>query len=167
MTDTYGSVLNEDGDETNPKLATLPRKVVRKLEKEAAEGREAAAKLQEYEAREAFREAGVDLNNPAAAYFVRGYSGEKTKEAIQAEWSRAFGGASGGQQDQNQQQIEQELQAQQGGQSLVGGQGSPTQDKLAERDAKLRDLSPTDPFFPQKFDAIAREYGTVYGDMIG
>lgn len=164
MSDTF---TNEDPD--GPRMATLPRKAVRKLEREAAEGREAKRQLEEIQTRNAFLEAGVPVDNPAAEYFIRGYSGERTKEAITAEWSRAFGNVDNGQQEQqqHQSQIEKELAAQAGGQDLIGGPGVPTQDKLAERDAKLAALSPTDPLYPQKFDEIARSYGTVYGDMVG
>lgn len=169
MTDTlYDADGNEVDQGGNPRMATLPRKAVRKLEKEAAEGREAKRQLEELQARAAFAEAGVPVNSPAADYFIRGYQGERTAEAIKAEWDKAFGSAQNGQQQEQQgSEHQQELDALHQGEQIAGGQGVPTNDKLAERDAKLAALSPTDPQYPQKFDAIFREYGGVLGSMVG
>lgn len=56
----------------------------RDLERRAREGDEARKRVAELERREAFREAGLDLGKPAVGYFVKGYDGELTPEAIKA-----------------------------------------------------------------------------------
>lgn len=160
--DAEGNPVDPGG---SPRMATVPRKVIRKLEREAEEGREAKRLLAERDARDAFTQAGVPTQHPAADYFIRGYQGERTAEAIKAEWEKAFGTVvSGEQQDAG---LNQELDSLHQGEQLAGGVGVPTNDKLAERDAKLRALSPTDPQYPQKFDAIFAEYGGKMGSLVG
>jgi hypothetical protein len=161
MTDTSQYL---DQDDNQPRMAQVPRKVIKQLEKEAAAGKEAQRKLAELERSNAFLKAGVQMDHPAADYFVRGYQGDQAPEVIKAEWERIAGSVPSG--EQQNPGIDAELQALQGGAELTAGQGMPTHDKLAERDAKLKDLSPTDPHYGEKFDAIAREYGTVFGDMV-
>lgn len=56
----------------------------RDLERRARDGDEAKKRVAELERREAFREAGLDLTKPAVGYFVKGYDGELTSEAIKA-----------------------------------------------------------------------------------
>lgn len=166
MTDTlYDAQGNPVDPSGNSRMATVPRKVIRKLEREAEEGREAKRLLAEREARDAFVEAGVPVQHPAADYFIRGYQGERTAPAIKAEWEKAFGSVGGG--EQQDAGISQELNSMHQGEQLAGGAGMPTNDKLAERDAKLRALSQTDPLYTQKFDAIFAEYGGVTGSMVG
>jgi hypothetical protein len=163
MTDTF----NQDDDQ-GPRQVTLPRKAIRKLEKEAAAGREALAKLEQIESRNAFSAAGVPMDSPAADYFVRGYQGERTAEAIKAEWDKSFGSVPQGQQQQvqseQQQQINEEVLFIEQGADLMAKLDIPT-DRLAERNEKLAALDQRDPRLGEKFDAIALEYGTVYGHM--
>jgi hypothetical protein len=157
MTDTYDS-----GDGNLDRMATLPRKVVRRLEKEAQAGREAIARLEAMERESSFIKAGVPVDDPAAKYFVKGYEGEASPEAIKAAWDAAFGGR----QTQTQgSQVEQELHAmEQSQQFAIGGGGTPP-DQLAQRNAELAQLSPTDPAYPVKFDAIIAKYGGRFGDL--
>jgi hypothetical protein len=157
MTDTF-----DQGNEDNK--AVVSRKVIRKLEKDAQAGRDAIKELEALRSRTAFLEAGVPADDPRAEYFRRGYSGDPDPQAIRSEWEKTFGSVQSGQQDPI---LQAELDSLNQGNQIASGVGTPTQDKLAERDAKLRSLSPTDPMYPVKFDAIAREYGTVYGDMVG
>ena len=55
------------------------------------EGRatDAEAKLAQYERRDAFRSAGLDPDDSKVSYFVKGYEGELTPEAIAAEATAA------------------------------------------------------------------------------
>lgn len=52
------------------------------LEKEAADLRKQIAEAQAAQRELAFVKAGVDLNSPMARYFVKGYEGDLTPEAI-------------------------------------------------------------------------------------
>lgn len=54
----------------------------RKLEKDAKLGREAQEKAAALERRLAFAEAGIKSDDPKMSYFVKGYDGEITAEAI-------------------------------------------------------------------------------------
>ena len=58
----------------------------RELETRATE---AEAKLAQYERRDAFRSAGLDPDDAKVSYFVKGYEGELTPEAIAAEATAA------------------------------------------------------------------------------
>ena len=72
--------LGDDG--TN--VVQIPRANIRKLEKAASEGQKAQAELAALKREMTFREAGIDPSNPAHRYFVKGYDGETTLEAIKA-----------------------------------------------------------------------------------
>ena len=58
----------------------------RELETRATD---AEAKLAQYERRDAFRSAGLDPDDTKVSYFVKGYEGELTPEAIAAEATTA------------------------------------------------------------------------------
>jgi hypothetical protein len=60
------------------RTVTLSRKQIRSLEAKAARADAAEREL-------AFAKAGVDLADPKLSYFVKGYSGELTPEAIKQE----------------------------------------------------------------------------------
>ena len=155
----------EPGDQ-NQRMAQLPRKVVRKLEKEAEEGRKALAENAQLKRERAFVQAGVPLDDDRAAYFIAGYTGEQTPEQIRAEWNKLFG--SGVSQSQNQNAISQELAAQAAAEGLVSGVATPSPDVLAQRNAELGALSQTDPLYPQKFDAIMAKYSAGgVGNLVG
>ncbi len=66
----------------------------RDLEARAKAGDEAVAKMAENERRDAFRDAGLDPKDPNIQYFIKGYEGDLTEDAIKAEAARAgFGKA--------------------------------------------------------------------------
>lgn len=160
--DADGNPVNI-GDESGGRMATLPRKVVRKLEKDAEDGRRALAENEQLKRERAFVAAGIPLQDSRAAYFIAGYTGPQEPDAIREEWNKLFGGGA-----QQQNAIDQELAAQAGGQALTSGVGSPAPDVLAQRNAELASLSQTDPAFSQKFDAIMQKYtpGGV-GSLVG
>jgi len=152
-----------DPDEANQRMATLPRKEVRRLEKLAEEGKAALAENEQLKRERAFVQAGIPLEDKRASYFIAGYTGEQTAEAIKAEWVESFGAAGTSGQASP---YEQELAAQRSAQDLVmqGGMRPPP-DQLALRNAELAALSNTDPTYPQKFDAIYQKYSGIVGDM--
>lgn len=61
-----------------PRTVTLSRKQIRSLEAKAARADAAEREL-------AFAKAGVDLADPKLSYFVKGYSGDLTPDAIKQE----------------------------------------------------------------------------------
>lgn len=72
--------FEEDAVDQQPKDPV--RAHLRKLEAENKALKEAVAAKAEAERKLAFVEAGIDLSAPAAKYFVKGYDGELTPEAI-------------------------------------------------------------------------------------
>jgi hypothetical protein len=73
---------SEDDDqqtETNPMRARM-----KQLEKENREYKKVLAETQQAAKELAFVKAGINLDNPMAKYFVKGYDGELTPEAIRA-----------------------------------------------------------------------------------
>ena len=76
--DEYGTDDNDSQEQrTSQKWAALRRakKEAKKAQQEAAEAKKAMA----------FLKAGIDPDSPKAKYFVKGYEGEITAEAIRAE----------------------------------------------------------------------------------
>ena len=71
--------FNETEDEA-PKDPVRAR--MRLLEKEAAELKKQVAEAEAVKREMAFLKAGVPMDNPVAKYFVKGYDGEVTPEAI-------------------------------------------------------------------------------------
>lgn len=69
---------DEPAPEANPRTVTLSRKQIRSLEQKAARADAAEREL-------AFAKAGVDLADPKLSYFVKGYSGDLTPDAIKQE----------------------------------------------------------------------------------
>lgn len=61
----------------------------RELEARGERATELEAKVAELERREVFREAGINPSEKMASYFVKGYEGDLTVEAIQAEAAAA------------------------------------------------------------------------------
>ena len=72
-----------DQPDSNPNIRILREKADKV---DAAEARAAQA-----ERELAFARAGIPLNDPRSSYFLKGYAGENTPEAIQAEWNTHFG----------------------------------------------------------------------------
>jgi hypothetical protein len=81
MTNTHDQ---DDDDQGQPATVTLSRKDIRALEKAANEGKQALAQLAQMQRVEAFRAAGIDPSDARQSYFVKGYDGEATPEAIKA-----------------------------------------------------------------------------------
>lgn len=69
-------------DSGQPRMVQMKRTDIRLLEKQAKKAREYEARLAEMERREAFMRAGVQVDDPAAKYFVKGYDGQLDPEAI-------------------------------------------------------------------------------------
>lgn len=161
--DAQGNPVELDDDGAPQRMAQIPRKVVRRLEKEAAEAESLRAENEQLKRERSFVQAGIPLEDKRAAYFIAGYQGEQTPEAIRSEWNESFGntGTAGNA------AIDQELRQQAQAQQLVSGVGSPSPDLLAQRDAELAALSQTDPYYPAKFDAIFAKYGGRSGSMVG
>jgi len=61
----------------------------RDLEARAKAGDEAVSKLASYERRDVFRDAGLDPSNKAIQYFIKGYDGDLTVDAIRDEAAAA------------------------------------------------------------------------------
>lgn len=77
-------VDDDDLDEAEPedRTVTLRRDQIRQLEKQAKTATEAQARAEAAERKLAFAEAGLSLSDPKMSYFVKGYDGELTAEAI-------------------------------------------------------------------------------------
>jgi hypothetical protein len=86
MSDTDTDI---DIDEDSSTTVTLSRAQIRALEKKAKERDQLADRLSKLERQQTFAEAGIDLNDPKTKYFVNGYDGEMTAEAIKAEATTA------------------------------------------------------------------------------
>lgn len=72
-------------DETDDQVAKNPvRAHMRKLEDEVKALRQAAAEAEAAKRELAFVKAGVPMDHPASKYFIKGYDGDFTPEAIRA-----------------------------------------------------------------------------------
>jgi hypothetical protein len=161
--DADGNAYEVEG-EPQERMAQLPRNVVRRLEKEAKEGRAALAENEQLKRERAFVTAGIPLSDKRSAYFIAGYNGEQTPEAIRKEWNESFGGSAGTPQSQV---VDQELAHLQDAESLISGVGAVSPDLLAQRNAELAALSQSDPMYGQKFDAIFAKYNGKSGSLVG
>lgn len=74
---------NENPQETAPDEAD--NEVIRALREQAKEGKAAKARAEALERELAFTKAGIDPDDPRQRYFVQGYQGELTADAIRAE----------------------------------------------------------------------------------
>lgn len=81
--------MDDDADDERPNTVTLRRAEIRSLEKKAKERDELASKLAALENRQTFIEAGIDPKNAQHGYFMKGYDGEMTVEAIKAKATEA------------------------------------------------------------------------------
>lgn len=145
-----------DPETGEPNQVTLSRKDIRRLEKQAQAGKEAVQELEQLKRERAYVQAGIPLDDKRASYFIAGYQGEMTPEAIKAKWAEDFGAA----QPQGDPAINEELAQMQSAQDLVSMAGSNlTETRLQERNQKLAALSHSDPRFAEKYDAIFQEYG--------
>lgn len=75
-----------DHDDDQDQTDLVPRSQIRQLEEKAKKATELEARLAEMERRAAFSEAlGSSANDPKIKYFIKGYDGELSAEAIRAE----------------------------------------------------------------------------------
>ena len=74
----------EDYDGLQPKQTVIHRAELRKLRKADRENEENKARIAQLERRDVFSRAGIPLDDPGAPYFIKGYDGEMTPEAIKA-----------------------------------------------------------------------------------
>lgn len=79
--DTYDEYSDDDFTETEPRRNPV-REQLKRLEKENAELRKQTATFAETQKKLAFIEAGVPLEAPMAKYFIKGYDGDLSPEAI-------------------------------------------------------------------------------------
>ena len=77
--DIYEDDYDQPASETNPVRARM-----KQLEKEAKELRKQVAEFAVTQRELAFAKAGIDPASPQAKYFVKGYDGDLTPEAIRA-----------------------------------------------------------------------------------
>ena len=77
--DNYEEDYDQPASEQNPVRARM-----KQLEKEAKELRKQLAEFSTTQRELAFVKAGIDPSSPQAKYFVKGYDGELTPEAIKA-----------------------------------------------------------------------------------
>lgn len=71
----------QDDDDATGKV-TIERSQIKSWQKQAKQAAEAEARAEAAERKLAFAEAGIPLTDPKMAYFVKGYDGEFTPEAI-------------------------------------------------------------------------------------
>lgn len=86
MSDYTQGYDDEDDEQPQPdqRTRTVPRDVFKDLERRAKAGDETAKLLEAANRRLAFADAGINTSDPKLAYFVRGYDGEMTADAIRA-----------------------------------------------------------------------------------
>lgn len=73
-----------DFDSENEQDTEEPRGLRKQIEEQAAKAREAEARAAAAERELAFAKAGLPLSDPKMSYFVKGYDGELTPDAIKA-----------------------------------------------------------------------------------
>lgn len=78
----------DDDDNGNPRIVQLKRQDIRRMTHSAKEARreanEAKAELETLRRERAFVMAGIPMDDPAVPFFVKGYEGEMTPDAIRA-----------------------------------------------------------------------------------
>lgn len=78
----FGEQNEDQGNQGSDSLVTLKRSEIRTLEQQARRAKDFETRATTAERRLAFVEAGVPTDKPIAQYFIRGYDGEVTAEAI-------------------------------------------------------------------------------------
>lgn len=79
------NVIDDFDDETNETVSKDPvRAHLKKVESENKLLRQQAQEFETLKRKMAFAEAGIDVNAPVAKYFIKGYDGEVSSEAIRA-----------------------------------------------------------------------------------
>lgn len=74
---------NDESDDSGNHV-TIPRKNIRDLEAKARDGETAKAQLAALQREVAFRDAGINPNDAKLKYFVKGYDGDTSVDAIKA-----------------------------------------------------------------------------------
>jgi ribosomal protein L12E/L44/L45/RPP1/RPP2 len=82
MSDVETQFEPDDYEGLEEKTATLPRREVRRFERDRKALQSAQAEMEEMRRQLAFARAGIDVDDPAAKYFVRGYDGELDRDSI-------------------------------------------------------------------------------------
>lgn len=147
MPTEYESDYDEDedgGNDQQSQQSNASQNDLRELRKKAKQADDLAKKVAQFERENAFRDAGINPSEAKAKYFVKGYDGELTAEAIKAE-ALAAGILQTEEQkqetDAQQQQVEQQRANQeQAHQRMDGagqGAGSQTPDQTAELIKKM------------------------------
>ena len=95
-------LLEDEDDQIEDRTVTLKRDQIRALEKQAKQATEAIARAEAAERKLGFAEAGISLTDPKMAYFVKGYDGDLSADAIkQAATDAGFLAASTSSDDQD------------------------------------------------------------------
>jgi hypothetical protein len=84
MSDQNPDQMDGDTGDDGTAVVQIPRSNIRALEKAAKAGQQAQAELAALRREMTFREVGIDPSNAAHKYFIKGYDGETTPEAIRA-----------------------------------------------------------------------------------
>lgn len=71
-----------DGEQTEDNLVTLKRSQIKSIERKAKERDDFASQLEQAQRRLAFAEAGIPLGDKRMGFFIKGYDGEMTPDAI-------------------------------------------------------------------------------------
>lgn len=122
--------MPDEDDDNEPEGISLSRDDLRQLREKARVADEAQTKLAELERKVLFGEAGINLSDKAGQYFVKGYEGEMTVDAIKAEAEEM--GLFKKVEQQRQQVPQQELaQHQQMSRTAAGGGDPSTEDYAA------------------------------------
>lgn len=73
---------DDEEDVETQQSVTISADDLKNLRRLAEEAKEAQRKVETYERERAFTQAGIDLSDPKMGYFVKGYEGELSPEAI-------------------------------------------------------------------------------------
>lgn len=102
---------DEDGSGQGGQSSAPSNNDLRKLRKAAKERDELLTKVAQFERDNAFRDAGINPSDPKAKYFVKGYDGEMTADAIKGE-AQAAGLLQSEEEQQQQEQTRQQQEQQ-------------------------------------------------------
>lgn len=153
MTDDLDTDPQDDPRDTEP--VGIPRKDLKALRERSRRVDEAEQRAAAAERRLAFAEAGISLSDPKLTYFVKGYDGDLTPDAIrQAAEEAGFieaAGQKGGGPNADELDAMRRLEA-----AATGAQVLPP-DREAERNARLREARTE-----AEFDRIYAETGGAF-----
>lgn len=76
-------------EDTDPDAPESESEVIRTLREQAKEGKRSQAEAESLRRELAFTKAGIDPDDPRQSYFVKGYQGDLTSDAIKAEAEKA------------------------------------------------------------------------------